>query len=70
MTLPSGEIVQAHERFFIVTAAGNEINTLGWSENEKSVIASSRWWTVKALSETTETVYPANIMSLLPLQYT
>lgn len=70
MTLPSGENVQAYERFFVVTAGRNEINTLGWSENEKSVIAGSRWWPLKALGETTKPVYPANIMSLLPLQYT
>ncbi|MDJ0039157.1 MULTISPECIES: NUDIX hydrolase [Pantoea] len=66
MTLPSGECVLAHERFYVVTVSGDEINTQGWSENEKSVIASARWWTIKALSETADTIYPANILRLLP----
>ncbi|MDJ0089819.1 NUDIX hydrolase [Pantoea allii] len=51
---------------YVVTVSGDEINTQGWSENEKSVIASARWWTIKALSETADTIYPANILRLLP----
>lgn len=64
-----GECVQAYERFYLVTVAGDDINTQGWSENEKSVIACARWWTIMALSETVETIYPANIVSLLALKY-
>lgn len=65
MTLPSGEQVQAHERFFIITVSGDEIDTLGWRENEKSVIASYHWWSMNALNATTETVYPGDLVEML-----
>jgi len=65
MTLPSGERVQAHERFFIINVSGDEIDILGWSENEKSVIASYHWWSINALNATTETVYPGDLVEML-----
>ncbi|PVY86931.1 NUDIX hydrolase [Pantoea ananatis] len=53
MALPSGERVQAHERFFIINVSGDEIDTLGWSENEKSVIASYLLWRIWQLGALT-----------------
>ncbi|EKT61775.1 NUDIX hydrolase [Providencia burhodogranariea] len=65
MILPCGETVLAKERFYRVKFAEDDINTDGWTENEKSVIAGHHWWGLNELIETVETVYPANIQEIL-----
>jgi len=65
MTLPSGETVLAKECFYIVKFESNDIDTSGWSVNEKSVIESHHWWALNELDETTETVYPTNLKEIL-----
>ncbi|EHX95999.1 nudix hydrolase [Escherichia coli DEC15A] len=37
MLLPSGESVQAEERFFVVKITNTEISKEGWSQNEKTL---------------------------------
>lgn len=66
MRLPSGETVQAKERFFVVFTHDKEgVHADGWSDNEKSVISRHHWWTLTELLETQDTIYPVNIISLL-----
>lgn len=61
MTLPSGEVVLAHERFYLIKIADEGISTSKWTEHEKTVIASYRWWDLNELRNTDEIVYPSNI---------
>lgn len=65
MTLPSGETVLAKECFYIVKFDSNDINTGGWSVNEKSVIESYHWWSLNELVETAEIVYPIDLKEIL-----
>lgn len=65
MMLPSGESVQALERFFVVRVDGQEMNTNGWSENEKNVINDYHWWSMEELITTTDIVFPADIPAIL-----
>lgn len=65
MMLPSGESVQALERFYIVNVDNQEMNTNGWSENEKAVINDYYWWTIGELKTTTDIVFPADIPAIL-----
>jgi 8-oxo-dGTP pyrophosphatase MutT (NUDIX family) len=65
MLLPSGENVEAQEQFFIVRVSGQEINTTGWSDNEKAVINAHHWWSMGELANTTDTVFPADITAIL-----
>ena len=65
MLLPSGENVLAMERFYWVKVDGNEISREGWSRHEKAVMHQHRWWNINELTETTETVYPTDIATII-----
>lgn len=64
MTLPSGEVVLANERFYLIKAADEEISTSGWTENEKTVIDDYHWWDLVELRNTKDVVFPSNIPDL------
>lgn len=61
MTLPSGEIVLAHEQFYLIKTGDEDIRTSGWTDNEKTVIANYHWWDLNELRNTDDIVYPSNI---------
>lgn len=61
MTLPSGELVLANERFYLIKVADEAISTSGWTENEKTVIDDYHWWDLNELRNTDDVVYPSNI---------
>lgn len=61
MTLPSGEVVLAHERFYLIKIGFEDISTSGWNENEKSVINNYHWWDLHDFRNTNDVVYPSNI---------
>ncbi|MBB3307877.1 MULTISPECIES: NUDIX domain-containing protein [unclassified Enterobacter] len=61
MALPSGEVVLANERFYLIKVADEEISTSGWTENEKTVIDDYHWWNLVELRNTEDVVYPSNI---------
>lgn len=67
MTLPSGEVVLANERFYLIKVGDEDIRTSGWTENEKSVIDSYHWWDLTELRNTRDVVYPTNIADLCAL---
>lgn len=62
MMLPSGETVLAEERFFIIHADQWDIDRSGWSSNEKNVIREHHWWTIEELRQTTEIIFPADLI--------
>jgi len=61
MTLPSGEVVLANERFYLIKTGDENISTGGWTDNEKKVIANYHWWDLNELINTDDIVYPSNI---------
>lgn len=61
MKLPSGELVLAHERFYLIKTGDEDISTSGWTDNEKTVIANYHWWDLDELRNTDDIVYPSNI---------
>ena len=68
MTLPSGEVVLAHERFYLIKIENKAINTSGWTDDEKSVIDNYHWWDLNDLRNTDDTVYPSNIADICARQ--
>lgn len=64
MTLPSGEVVLAHERFYLIKTGDENISTGGWTDNEKTVIANYHWWDLNELINTDDIVYPSNISDI------
>lgn len=61
MTLPSGEVVLAHEKFYLIKIDNEDISSSGWTENEKSIIDNYHWWDLNELRHTDDIVYPSNI---------
>jgi 8-oxo-dGTP diphosphatase len=53
------------ERFFLVRAATSSISSAGWTELEKEVMQSHRWWSVQDLLTSEETIYPLNFGRLV-----
>ena len=58
MTLPSGELVLAYERFYLIRIDHEDISTHGWTENEKSVIDNYHWWDLNELRNTDDIGLP------------
>ena len=63
MTLPDGETVLAEERFFLIRTEKREIHCSGWSQNEKRVIQHYHWWTAEELRDTTDTIFPHDLIT-------
>ncbi len=69
MTLPSGEVVLAHERFYLIKIDNEDISSSGWTEDEKSVIDNYYWWDLNELRNTDDIVYPSNIPDICSMPY-
>jgi 8-oxo-dGTP pyrophosphatase MutT (NUDIX family) len=46
------------ERFFLVRSPTAKLNTANWTDLEKEVMRTHRWWTVPELIAATETIFP------------
>jgi 8-oxo-dGTP pyrophosphatase MutT (NUDIX family) len=65
LTLPDGEIVQAEERYFAVRVDDHRIAKDGWTAHEVTCMAAHRWWSIDELQNTSETVWPENLIAML-----
>lgn len=55
----------ADERFFVVRTASNVISRKLWTSLERKSIADHRWWSPEELAQTSETVFPEDLLELL-----
>ena len=62
MMLPNGETVLAEEHYFIIQSDKEEIESSGWSENEKSTIHAHHWWSLEELRHTHEIIFPHDLL--------
>lgn len=53
-----GEPVKTLERFFQVRSPTSNLGATNWTEIEKQVMRSHRWWTVSELIAAKETIFP------------
>jgi 8-oxo-dGTP pyrophosphatase MutT (NUDIX family) len=53
-----GEPVKTLERFFLVRSPTANLGATNWTEIEKQVMRSHRWWTVPELIAAKETIFP------------
>ena len=65
LMLPSGETVQAIERYFVVHALSEAVCNAEWSEQEAQVMADHHWWSAQALRSTNDTVWPQALAEML-----
>lgn len=65
LQLPAGERVIADERYFLVRSENAILSREGWTAEEKEVTADHRWWSQDELAQTSETVWPENLIEML-----
>jgi 8-oxo-dGTP diphosphatase len=65
LQLPDGERVRADERYFAVRTPETVISREGWTEVEKELMTCHRWWSLDDLSQTSETVFPEELIEML-----
>jgi 8-oxo-dGTP diphosphatase len=66
LQLSDGERVVADERFFRVEAKEATLSRDEWTAEEAEVMVAHRWWSRDELSQTSETVWPENLIEMLP----
>ena len=66
LQLSDGEHVVADERFFRVEAKEATLSRDEWTAEEVEVMVAHRWWSRDELSQTSETVWPENLIEMLP----
>ena len=60
-----GEPIETLERFFEVRSPTPALGTTRWTEIEKQVMRSHRWWTVDELLATDEPIFPPQFGTLV-----
>jgi len=65
MRLPSGEVVDATDCYFLVRTRQSEISRDHWNQLETEIIAEYRWWSLEEIKATTERVYPVTLTAML-----
>lgn len=63
--LPSGERIDADDRFFIVRVDDLQISNAGWTDLEHDIIEAHRWWSAADLRAADEQVWPEDLTTIL-----
>ena len=64
--MPTGEMVEADERYFLVRAeTGAAVSHEYWTELEKEVMAAHRWWSPAEIQSANEQIWPEDISKML-----
>lgn len=66
LRLANGEQVRAEERFFLLRHSSSVLSRKGWTAEKAKVMADHRWWSRNDLSQTPDTVFPENLLTMLP----
>lgn len=53
------------EVYFVVSVDRVEVDPAGWTDHERRAISDHRWWPVRDLIATDETIYPEGLVDLL-----
>jgi 8-oxo-dGTP diphosphatase len=65
LQLPDGERVMADERFFLVRTEDTSLSRDGWTAQEADIMTDHKWWSGDELAQTSETVWPENLATML-----
>jgi 8-oxo-dGTP pyrophosphatase MutT (NUDIX family) len=65
LQMPDGEYVSSFEKYYLVTSDGATLSRLEWTPQEAEVIADHRWWSRDELRQTTDIVWPENLLDML-----
>lgn len=53
------------EHYFAARALGTTVDAGGWTELERKAVTRWRWWSVRDLEQTTERVFPPDLVDLV-----
>lgn len=62
---PTGEYVEADERYFLVRAVDNKVDESGQSPSEAHYMKNHRWWSLEELATTSDTVFPNGLVAII-----
>ncbi|MBZ6077031.1 NUDIX hydrolase [Microvirga puerhi] len=65
LQLPDGEYVIAEERFFFVRTENTALTRDSWTALEREIMTDHRWWSTDELACTSDTVWPADLATML-----
>ncbi|MES2026310.1 MAG: NUDIX domain-containing protein [Pseudomonadota bacterium] len=65
LQLPNGEYVNEDERYFRIRVADTQLSKSGWTASEVECMTAHRWWSCAELEQTTEQVWPENLIAML-----
>ena len=60
-----GEYVNEDERYFRIRVTDTQLSKSGWSANEVECMTAHHWWSRAELEQTTEQVWPENLIAML-----
>lgn len=62
---PTGEMIEADERYFLIRANNDAVCDKNWTELEREVMVSHRWWNQADLESATEQIWPEDLQNML-----
>ena len=60
-----GRLIEQRELYFVAHVPPFEPTSAGWTDLERRVLSSTRWWTLEDLRGTDETVFPEHLADLV-----
>jgi 8-oxo-dGTP diphosphatase len=63
--LPTGEMVTADERFFLIRIHDFKVLSKNWTELEHEVMSAHRWWSRAELKSTIDQIWPEDLAEML-----
>jgi 8-oxo-dGTP pyrophosphatase MutT (NUDIX family) len=60
-----GSLVRQHQVFLLHRVEAFEVDTRGWDAAEVRSQRTVRWWTTEELTDTSEAIYPDNLLELI-----
>jgi 8-oxo-dGTP diphosphatase len=65
LRLMNGEEVIADEQYFLIDVGEETLTREGWTVHETEIMTEHKWWSLSELSQTKQTVWPANIVEMI-----
>ena len=63
--LPTGEMVEADERYFLIRTEPFEVSARNWTDLERSVMVAHGWWSQADLLSSEDRVWPENLEEIM-----
>lgn len=65
LQLSNGEYVNEDERYFRIRVTDTQLSRNGWTAAEVECMTAHHWWSQAELEQTTEKVWPENLIAML-----